>query len=474
MRLFLPLVLAACGPRLVAEPGTVNAAAYQPVTFDLSGTPWRAEDVEAVQVGGIAALHPIVEADGRLTVTVQGAPEPGLQAVTLTVAGEAHVVEDALEYAAPLDPGFRTLAAMGASITQGTQGGVPNQHAILHSPPHLVARALGSFLPLPLLVDPLFPPIGWGDVGQPPGCELPDVVGYIAGTIVDVIGLMEDEERDRIGFYLAREDPGLAPRNVAVGNTKIASLVNGPPDDITEQFLVKMVYATEADIRDNVSTSQLELVEAMEPDVILVPDPYGNDLIASIVLSRRVDVGQLTTVDSFTQDVHALVTRLAATGAEVFIGNMPRATVLPATPAKRASTIAAASDPEAATAKVDADLATIDARTDAFNDLLDAEAAVFDNVHVVDFRGMVLQLQAEGYDLDGVHLTVEKFGGLLSTDGVHLGDVGNGLFAQLFLDALEEVFGMDLPAVDLSALLAADPFSPAAALAAGYDTSACE
>ena len=55
--------------------------------------------------------------------------------------------------------------ALGASLTQGVQGGVPTQHGQLHSPPRYLSVQTGAYLPLPLMVDGLFPTIDAEDIG---------------------------------------------------------------------------------------------------------------------------------------------------------------------------------------------------------------------------------------------------------------------------------------------------------------------
>lgn len=51
--------------------------------------------------------------------------------------------------------------------------------------------------------------------------------------------------------------------------------------------------------------------------------------------------------------------------------------------------------------------------------------------------------------------------------------MGYGLLSQVFVETIAEVTGVALPDVDLDALLVDDPYSPAAARAAGFDPAAC-
>jgi lysophospholipase L1-like esterase len=473
-------------PAIRIDPPTASLAGYQPLLLDLSEVRIAAGDVVEVTIGGVRAWDIAPDGDD-LRLRDQGAPSAGPQEVVLvTRDGASHRFPGALTYDPPLDPVFDRVVAFGASLTQGVQGGVPLQHGVLHSPPHLLARQLGASLPLPLIVDPLFPPIGWDDLGPPPSCAVPDVVRHVASGALDVLAHLVDPETGEIDFRRARVDPELVPANVAVGDTELHSMIYGPPDDPAELFVVKMVYAPEVGFLDGVSTSQLELVEAAAPTMVLTTDPYGNDVVQAILFGESgFDMDELTPVDEVRADLEVLLERLAATGAEVFLANLPRPSVLPVTAEKRAAVIDAAreeaegrgEDPDAAAAaaaaEVDAKIGEIEAVAAAHDANLAEIAARYDTVHVVDFHRAVQDLERDGLDVGAEHLTPRKLDGLLSTDGVHFGDVGYGLVAQLFVEAIRSELGVHVPDVDLEALLADDPYGPPAARAAGFDPEAC-
>jgi hypothetical protein len=220
-------------------------------------------------------------------------------------------------------------------------------------------------------------------------------------------------------------------------------------------------------------------VDALEPTLVISTDLLGNDLILGIVDSADVDPSVVPAPEALRPDVRAIAARLAATGAEVFLANVPRPTLLPiawekrqrAIDRSREGAIAAGLDPDEAeattAADLDAKLAELDALGDAYNAVLAEELAPYPNLHVVDLHRRVELLVATGLDVGGQRLEVKKFGGLLSTDGVHFGDVGYGMLADLFGDAIEAELRVEVPPVDLAALLAEDPYSPTAARAAG-------
>ncbi len=69
----------------------------------------------------------------------------------------------------------------------------------------------------------------------------------------------------------------------------------------------------------------------------------------------------------------------------------------------------------------------------------------------------------------GSTLKVEKLVGLLSVDGVHFSDTGYALVANLFLDEIENVLGVEIERVPLEAVAQTDPYSPHALEEGGLD-----
>lgn len=434
-RLGLVLLLAglcACKPTAGADLTLTPARGPMSGYFDV-----RIEtdlDVEAVRLGGLNATDLRVEA-GAVTVRVQGHPTPGPTDLELVHADGTTVVEDAFRWD-PAEPGFETFVAMGASLSQGVQGGVPTQHGQLHSPSRFIAQQTGAYHPVPLHILDLFPAIRGQHISPAPDCKEPNIVDHLTNAAIDVLGKLNDPDNNRIDFTRGLVDPELVPYNVATGNSGVPTMVHGPdPDDFAEGFLARFVFDPTIDIVDPIEGSQLALVEALEPTVIVCADTYGNDLLA------------WRPVEDVAPDLAIYVDRLAATGADVFLANIPRPTVLPG----------ANSNPER------------DALADAYRAALDAEAARYDNVHVVDFYGAVEAALDTGVELDLHTLPMEAYGGLLSTDGLHLSDVGYAWEANLFLEAMNAALGLDLPLVDLNAVYPTDEHRPEALLEQGID-----
>ncbi len=483
----LVAIFAACGcaaPELPVEPATLPMSGYTDVRLDVGAVRVDPGEVAGVRVAGVSAYD--LRVDGQtLVVTVQGAPTAGPADVELDLADGTEVFASTLAYEPPLDPLFDRVIGIGASLTQGVQGGVPTQHGQLHSPGRAIAVATGAYYALPLLVDPLFPTIEADDVGPAPECDVPDIVGFVASAAVDVLTQLNDPVEDRIDFGLALLTPEVVPSNVAVGGSRAQTVLDGPGDDFVQGFLARLVYASELGLTDPVSTTQLDLVDAAQPTLVVSTDLYGNDLLTAVVESQHIDPGLLTPADEMDAALAAIVDRLAATGAEVFLTDMPHVTVLPVTEEKRRAALAnarhdaldAGEDPDDAEAleaiAVQARIDEVDAMGDAYNAMLAEHAGRHPNVHLVPFAARVDEIAAEPLRVGDSALTIGKLGGLLSTDGVHFSDTGYAMVADLVLETIQAELGVSVPPIDLAAVLADDPYAPANLRAAGLDPDAC-
>jgi hypothetical protein len=235
-----------------------------------------------------------------------------------------------------------------------------------------------------------------------------------------------------------------------------------------------MIYEPYADALAPISTSQLDLVDALQPDIVVSIDLVANDLVAPILLSSDLDITMITPVDDLQDDLVVALDRLEASGADVFLADVPDPALLPATEELRRQVLAQAEDQDAEEAAFAVRLSELRTSWAAYNALLRAQAALRPHIHVVDFAAQVEALVAEPVQIGDTTLTLHKLGGLFSTDGVHLGDVGNAVLANGFAEAINAKLGTQIPAVDLSEILATDPYSPAALLADGLDVTACQ
>ena len=128
---------------------------------------------------------------------------------------------------------------------------------------------------------------------------------------------------------------------------------------------------------------------------------------------------------------------------------------------------------EAAGAEADLALTEVDDLARQYNQHLSGLVDVHPNVHLVDLQGAFDEVAVQGLPVGSDTLGTGRWGGFVTLDGLHFSDTGYGFVANLFLDAIDAALGTATARVDLEAIHLADPRSPAALVAAGFDATAC-
>ena len=458
-----------------------SLSGYDQHTLDLTASGIQAKDVQSVRVGGIRAFdvkpHPdqtqkTAVQSQLLRFTLQGQPLPGLAAIVIHTAAGDHTLPQTVRYLPPLDPRFARFAAIGASLTQGVQAGVPSHRGSLYSPPAQLARQIRAFCGLPLPVHEFLPGITPADIGPPPTCGGPSVAGVVTSQFAKVIPKFKDPITGELTYAAARIDADIEVRNLGVGGAKVHDMVHGPQqDNVGINFTSNLVYAPYTGFLQPVQSTQLHHLEALKPTLIISTDLMANDIVQAVLGADDIDPKLVTPHAQLAADLQEMVTRLAATGAEVYLATMPLPTALPAVKEKRALMLASGST----AAEVDARLAQIDKATLAANQTLRDIVKPWPKVHIVDLAAAVDQVvKAGGLQVGTTQLTTRKLGGLLGLDGVHFSNTGYGFVANLFVDAINATLKTKVPRIDLVEVLRTDPESPEALGKAGLKPGLCD
>lgn len=475
------LAAAACAPDPTTKPtDSASAATVTPESGPLSGQTTLTvalpvgvdtDGLVDVFVDGSLSLRGLeVDAGaGQVTLLEQGSPTAGPVDLRLVYDdGTEQVFADAYTYEPATDPVFARMAAFGASITQGVQGSVPTTRGLRVSPAAWIARQSGGFVPLPVLVDPLFPTIEPADIGPAPTCVVPGLSEFLGDAALDVFGTLSGD--DGLDLSLGRQDPDLPPWHVAVGGTKVGDLVDGPASsNLTAQVLARLVYAPNVPLEEDLPASQLELLVEAAPTLIISADMAGNDVILPLTEAGPIELELLTPPEVVAEELSRSIELLASSGAEVFLGTLPRPSLLPLAQDKARRLVADGADE----AEVQAVFDSVDAIAAGNNAALIAEVDRYPNVHVVPLDTITEALLQDGVQVGDDILYPAKLGGLVSTDGVHFSDTGYAVTANAFIDVINTTLGTDVPTVDLAAVAATDPFHPDALRAAGLDPDAC-
>src|SRR5262249_43013110 len=125
------------------------------------------------------------------------------------------------------------------------------------------------------------------------------------------------------GVSSGRIDPTVQPFDLAVPAARVADALQARPD-LGFQDLTDLVLGLPG-LLVNLSLSQVEWAEALEPTTILVW--IGN--VDALGAAIGGDASLLTPVPEFEAAYAELMRRLAATGATIVVGNIPDVTAIP-------------------------------------------------------------------------------------------------------------------------------------------------
>jgi lysophospholipase L1-like esterase len=444
------------GIKLAVTPN--HASLFGQTDVTITGDLASLGDVGYFAIGGVQVINPRWS-PSSVTVTVQGVPKPGTYDIVIRGKEGITIQHNIFTYDSPPAGVKPTWMAFGASFTQGTESNGIDPHTQRLGVSGQVAKAAGVFLGLPLFNPQITPPLQPGDF-YPDCTQIPNT-GAGANTLQAVA---TSPDTGLFDLRYGRLDWTLENRNVAVGGAKVSDILNGCHGVIA--LLAHIVNDPDIDYSDAIApetTSMIDRVEALDPDIGFSTDLLGNDLDAAVVQSDDLDPTLITPIAQVAPMLQTMMARLGKLHGQYFIANMPSLTFVPHVVALRRALVDAGKD----TTAFDAKAAQIDAATEAYNQALIAAMAPYPNLHIVDFKQYVADVRG-GVTVGGERLTVEHWGGMISLDDLHLTDTGYALYAQKFIDAINAVEGTAIPAINVEAVHANDALAPSKTRAAGY------
>jgi lysophospholipase L1-like esterase len=398
--------------------------------------------------------------DGGLVVTLQGAPAPG--PVDVDIAGSSGHGHATFTFDAPTTRVPLTWLAFGASLTQGTQSLGVNQHSQLTGVSAVVARQAGVYLGLPLFADGMLPGLQTTDFT--PDCKTTKDQGDFVNGLFTAL---TDPQTGLIDLSRGRVDPTLAPRDLAIGGSKVDDILHGGSGNIAllEHIVEAPTTTAPGAILEQLDVSQIDRIETIDPDVGFSTDLLANDIDAAVVQSDDLHADLITPLANVQPLLVEIAQRLGALHGQYFIANLAHLTFIPNVTALRAERIAAGLD---TAQSFDAKAAMIDAITDQYDDALAQAIAPFPNLHLVDFRAEVEAIRTTGIVAGGETCTSAHFDGLLSLDDLHFTDTGYALYANVFVDAINAQLGSTIAHADIDTVHATDALAPAKLRALGF------
>jgi hypothetical protein len=444
------------GPALTPEPAHASMFGQSDVTF--SGDLTALGEIRSVTVGGVHAWN-LRATPQAVTVTLQGASQPGTADVEIDGANGRSLRHAIFTYDPPPAHVPLKFAAFGASLTMGMESMGLDARSQTNAVSGQIARALGVDLALPLFQPNLLPPLTPDDFN--PDCTQKASVPP-TGSQLPVV--LTDPKSGKLNLRLGRIDPSLTTRNFAIGGSTVSDTLFGVQGGgALLERVVEDPDTAPADAFTAETVSQIDRVERLDPDIAWSADLLANDLDSSTTQTDDLHIEMITPLDQVQPLLMQMMQRLGHLHGVYFIANMPSMSVLPNVGILRAKRIAAGLDtPQSYDAKMQA----IEDLTNQYNAALADAMRPYPNLILVDFHAQAEGIR-DGVRVGGELLTTERMGGLLSLDDVHFTDTGYALFANQFIGAISDHLNAPLPLVDVAAVHAADPLSPANLRAAG-------
>jgi hypothetical protein len=427
------------------------------------------ESVTEVFLGDVKAIELEHPTSHTLRFVTQGHPVSGTVDVTLrNEAGAESVLKDGFEFSPVRVEALTSMGAIGASLTQGIQRGVPTDFSVRNGPAALLARQLGIYFPLPLLIPNAFREMTVEDMALAPYCDPPALDVFQQEQAVGLIESMTTET-GRFDYALGRLTPSVPTHNFAVGGTRVRELMEGPPPgELALNFLSHLVYEPSGTITDPVMRSQVDGIESLDPKLVVCFDCLGNDLIEGMINAAPFDLSERTSDADLAQSIEALVARLARLNTHVFLANLPKPNVLPYFQTKQLRLVETGVQTDASQYLLELEEASVLA-----NQVLQRAAGAHDLIHVVDIAALADAWLTEGVVVADESLMIEAFGGLVGLDGLHFTDVGYGLLANAFITQINEVFGAMVPLLDIESIRAVDRERVQILIEQGLNVEAC-
>lgn len=336
------------------------------------------------------------------------------------------------------------FVGMGDSIGEGVQSADASAATQGYSFLNLIAWRMGADLSLPLIRTGLF-----------------GVVGSTVG-------------RSRI-------DSTARSRNLAVSGADVSSILTDAATALTAGEIdteTELVLFPE-------TGSQIEVAERLRPAVVACWIG-NNDALDAALAFDELNATQLTPLPEFTANFTELVQRLDAIGTKAVFGTIPDVTgigflvnrqdlirflgsdhglpegYLTSVPAMVLVLLglqspAIFSDPNFVLDP--AEQVTISSHISALNNVIRTTAAAH-GMAVADMNGIFNLLSLGPFDVLGTTLTTRFLGGLFSLDAVHPSNTGHAVSAFVFIEALNQHYGLGIPQIDgasLYWLLQTDP-----------------
>lgn len=360
---------------------------------------------------------------------------------------------------AQADPPAR-LVVVGDSLSAGFQN-----FSLYHLPPSGQTAGFASLVATQAKLDLTLPLISYP--GIPPALRL------IPGGIIREQGIGQ------------RENPQTRATNLSVPGFSMSDAISHPfPGDPTNAIdaLSDVILGLPPGVPPGCGplpagvnkyvVSQIVCAVALRPTLMLV-SLGNNDALQALTFGIPP-----TDPAKFGTQLSVVMATLAASGASIFVANIPDVTVVPfLVPVggfyqqcgflPQGATFSDYVVPNILDPTKPVELCTnyavrpaaliqqAKAAVVAYNAKISSVASIF-RANVVDVNGLFNRIAQQGYDVNGRHLTTAFLGGLFSLDGIHPTNTGYAILANEWIKTMNKK-GPKIPPVSVEQVAATDP-----------------
>ncbi len=462
LTLLFTIFLASCG----------SSSPRPPLTFKVSPDKVTLFGNERIQVSvknfplseGIRAYicgHPLYDVrvtESGFTGNVPGCPEEGWQNLIIENGEEKIVLKRAVKFFSPY-PLFRSFTSIGASYTAGFINLGLDKEDQLFSPFAQVARQAGAYFPQPLIKDGFFTAITLKDLREN-GCRPPDLAkSYVVNLLKSVSKLKKD---GNFPLSQARIDPYLKVFNLGIGAARISDSIYGAAksNNALIGIFEHLTYDPFVDIWESFSDppegSPFEVALRRNTEYILTVDLFADDILYwhfaqlfNIPLSPGI-----TTPETFKKILNKFFKIASDHGKKIFIADLPDITQLPAIEVLGTYLKEIGFSEESINSLYNG------LREDVrkYNSIFYSLVSSYPNVYAVPFSSTV-EMYAKGVTIDGKIYTFSYLGGLISLDGIHPTRTGYALIANMFIERINQILGLQIPLIDIDSIAKTDPMN---------------
>ncbi len=374
--------------------------------------------------------------------------------------------------AIPADP-FSRVLVLGDSLSAGFQNASLLGTQQVNGWASLVAQQAHFSMPLPLVASP----------------GIPNVYSLVQASLPPVLAQAP-------GATIGRVNPTLVVNDLAVPGFKVHDMLNtapvaspsNPVEQLTSYVLGYPAGTTGTEVQQAIARKPSTIFLMIGANDVLGVDGSGN-------------LATATSLSSFTADFTELMTTLATnTTAHLIVGNIPDVTAIPyMTPASQlleecqeytgvpssffipilnihpgdlvnwagvadfhadALRAQAGEMPTPLPARdilTAADVATLQAQINSMNQVIAQQVAAAGGT-LVDVHALLADWSANGATINGYQASMGYLGGLFGVDGIHPSNTGYALLANQFIASTNAALGTNIPAVDVAAVAAKDPY----------------